>query len=68
MTAYLQPGDKIMLATPEIFGLHPVNGHQTYWRLAYEPHGIEVVHVAVNAELTAPVVTAVIRDDPGSRE
>ena len=63
MTAYLKPGDRIMLAAPEVDGLNPVHGHQTYWRLAYEPLGVTVVHVAVNADLTHPVVIAVIRDD-----
>lgn len=65
MTAYLKPGDKITLAAPDFYVLNSPADDKAYWQDVYEPHGVEVVHVSVHVNLTAPVVVAVFRNDEG---
>lgn len=61
MTAFLQRGDRILLAAPDF---RPVNSPATdrdYWNSVFEPFGVEVHHVSIMDGLTYPVVVAVFR-------
>lgn len=62
MTAYLQPGDKILIAVPDVFPGNTVTDDRSYWRSVYEPLGVTVHHIAIDQRLTHPVVVAVFRN------
>ena len=72
MTAYLQPGDKILLAVPDNFPGNTVADDRTYWKSIYEPLGVEIHHLAIDDRLTHAVVVAVFRaaavTPPATRE
>jgi len=62
MTAYLQPGDRIMLAVPDFRPGQPIQTDREMWREVYSAWDVHVEHVAVHHALSHPVVIAVIRD------
>ena len=61
MTAYLQPGDKIVLAVPDFQPRNAIEEDRAHWGKVYEPLGIEIHHITVSPNLDHPVVVAVIR-------
>lgn len=66
MTAYLQPGDRIHLAVPDMFPGNTIADDATYWRSIYGPQGVEIINISVLNRLTHPVVVAVFRGEPSS--
>lgn len=68
MTAYLKPGDRIMLAAPDFVPRASVEDDRLMWQGIYDALGVEVVHVAVHHALAHPVVVAVFRDDDNPAE
>lgn len=61
MTAFLQRGDKIILAAPDFRLQNTLDQDRAHWERVFEPLGIEVSHLTVSGDLTHPVVVAVIR-------
>lgn len=61
MTAFLQRGDKIILAVPDFNPRNTLEQDRAHWERVYDPFGIEVSHLTVSGDLTHPVVVAVIR-------
>lgn len=68
MTAYLRPGDRILLAVPDTFPGNTVTDDREYWLSVYEPLGVEIHHLSVDDRLTHAVVIAVFRGDANPAE
>lgn len=68
MAAYLQPGDKILLAVPDTFPSNTITEDRTYWNSVYAKLGVEIHHLSVDDRLTHAVVIAVLRDEVTTAE
>ncbi len=61
MAVFLQAGDKIILAVPDMHPRNTIADDLTNWRAVYGQLGVEIHHLTVVSALTHPVIVAVFR-------